>query len=193
MSRTFVFLQGFFLICRHIRAPFAISMGTGKAEVRYMLIFTAKLNKKRLLAIVIIAAFVLAAIILSVPNKKEASATMVPEKVAVKGIKSNEDRVEFANALGYEVAGDPVRSQEVMIPSEFDEVYEDYNGLQKECGFDLEKYQGKRLMLYTYTVTNYPGEPEAMMDLLVYKNKIVGGAVYSAALDGFMHGLQPAE
>lgn len=158
-----------------------------------MLIFTAKLNKKRLLAIVIIAAFVLAAIILSVPNKKEASATMVPEKVAVKGIKSNEDRVEFANALGYEVAGDPVRSQEVMIPSEFDEVYEDYNGLQKECGFDLEKYQGKRLMLYTYTVTNYPGEPEAMMDLLVYKNKIVGGAVYSAALDGFMHGLQPAE
>lgn len=155
-----------------------------------MLIFTAKLNKKRLLAIVIIAAFVLAAIILSVPNKKEASATMVPEKVVVKGIKTNEDRIGFASSLGYEVESEPVRSQEVMIPSEFDDVYEDYNGLQKECGFDLEKYQGKRMMLYTYTVTNYPDEPECLMDLLVYKNKIVGGAVYSTALDGFMHGLK---
>jgi len=29
--------------------------------------------------------------------------------------------------------------------------------------------------------------------VLVYKNKIIGGSVYTAAVDGFMYGLQPME
>lgn len=156
-----------------------------------MLIITAKLNKKRLLALVMIAAFALAALILAVPDKKEASAAMEQTKVQCKGIKTNEDRVNFAQSLGYLVEEKAQRAQEVLIPETFDEVYEQYNALQQECGFDLEKYQGKRLMLYTYGVTNYPGQPQVAMDILMSKNKIVGGSVYSSQLDGFMHGLSP--
>ncbi len=86
----------------------------------------------------------------------------------------------------------PLRSQQVVIPSQFDQTYEQYNELQKECGFDLEPYQGKTLSLYTYRATNYPGQQDVMIDLLIDKDRAAGGAVYSAALDGFMHGLRPA-
>ena len=156
-----------------------------------MFILTAKLNKKRLLALVILAAVALAALILSLSDRPEASAALGSGQASAKGIKTNEDRLAYVQSLGYAVEEQPSRSQEVMIPSEFDQVYQEYNGLQKECGFDLEKYRGKQVMLYTYTVQNYPDEPEVMLDLLVYRNRVIGGAVYSAALDGFMHGLEP--
>ncbi len=152
-----------------------------------MLIFTAKLNRKKLLAIVILAAFALGALILAAPDKEEAVFG------SAKGLKTDQDRLEFIQSLGYEADPQPLRSQQVVIPSQFDQTYQRYNELQKECGFDLEQYQGKTLDLYTYRVTNYPGQQEeVMLDLLVDKNRAAGGAVYSAALDGFMHGLRPA-
>ena len=144
-----------------------------------MLIFTAKLNRKKLLAIAILAAFALGALILAAPDKEEAVFS------SVKGLKTDQD-------LGYEVDPQPLRSQQVVIPSQFDQTYEQYNELQKECGFDLEPYQGKTLSLYTYRATNYPGQQDVMIDLLIDKDRAAGGAVYSAALDGFMHGLRPA-
>ena len=118
-----------------------------------MLIFTTKLNKKKLLALVIGAFVLVGAVILLWPHKEE---------------------------------GAPVSSM-----GSLDSVYEEYNNLQKECGFDLSPYKGKNLTLYTYRLTNYPGEPEAMADVLLKGEKVVGGSVYSAALDGFMHGLRP--
>ena len=140
-----------------------------------MLIFTAKLNRKKLLAIAILAAFALGALILAAPDKEEAVFS------SVKGLKTDQDRLEFIQSLGYEVDPQPLRSQQVQ-----------YNELQKECGFDLEPYQGKTLSLYTYRATNYPGQQDVMIDLLIDKDRAAGGAVYSAALDGFMHGLRPA-
>lgn len=151
-----------------------------------MLIFTAKLNRKKLLAIAILAAFALGALILAAPDKEEAVFS------SVKGLKTDQDRLEFIQGLGYEVEPQPLRSQQVVIPSQFDQTYEQYNELQKECGFDLEPYQGKTLSLYTYRATNYPGQQDVMIDLLIDKDRAAGGAVYSAALDGFMHGLRPA-
>lgn len=158
-----------------------------------MLIFTAKLNRKKLLAIVILAAFALGALILSAPDKEEAA--FAPAGVFGKGLKTNEDRVAFLENLGYQVEPQPLRSQQVAIPHQFDQVYQQYNEMQRQCGFDLEPYQGKTMTLYTYRLL--PGseqeQQETLADLLVYRNRAAGGAVYSTALDGFMHGLSPAE
>lgn len=154
-----------------------------------MLIFTAKLNRKKLLAAVVLAAVALGALIWRVPDRTE---SVFGSGSPASGLKTNEDRVAFAQSLGYQVEPQPLRSQQVTIPHQFDQVYQQYNEMQRQCGFDLEPYQGKVLTLYTYRVTNYPGEQQAMLDLLICKNKAVGGAVYSAELDGFMHGLAPA-
>lgn len=61
------------------------------------------------------------------------------------GIKSNEDRIVFLSGYGWEVSQDPLSTEELLIPKEFDDSYTDYLALQSEQGFDLTKYQGKRV------------------------------------------------
>lgn len=105
--------------------------------------------------------------------------------------KTNEQRVEFAKSFGWELEQEPVEILEVIIPKEFDEVYNEYNAIQKQQGYNLEKYAGKRCKRYAYLITNYPGaESEVRLNMLVYKDKIIGGDVCSMDLNGFMHGFQ---
>ena len=87
--------------------------------------------------------------------------------------------------------GDACVSREVVIPQVFDDVYENYNAMQLRCGFDLSEYKGRQVELYTYSLSEYPGfDGEVMCDLLVLGGKVIGGNIYTAALDGFMHGLR---
>ena len=59
----------------------------------------------------------------------------------------------------------------------------------RQQGCDLSKYAGKRCKRYTYVIENYPGQAEGVRaNILVYKNKVIGGDVCSVELDGFMHG-----
>ena len=92
------------------------------------------------------------------------------------------------------MSADPIAVEELLIPDEFDETYDQYLALQSEQGFDLTKYQGKRVKRYTYEITNYPtGETGVQVGILVYKNTVVGGEVLSSQLDGFIHGLSMPE
>ncbi|MCD7774742.1 MAG: DUF4830 domain-containing protein [Clostridiales bacterium] len=102
---------------------------------------------------------------------------------------NEEQRLSFISQFGYTVDRDPVSAAEVVIPKEFDSVYEEYNNLQKMQNLDLEKYKGCTVKKWTYTVTNYPGFEDSesiRITLLVYKGKVIGGDVCSVALDGFM-------
>ena len=158
-----------------------------------MIIFTAKVSKKRILAFVAIVVVILVAIFWAVPGKKDVKQdqTTTETSIAVGVIKTNKDRLEYLKGLGYQMTEDQPKSmQEVVIPKTFDATYSQYNLLQLQCGFDLTKYKGKRVTLYTYGIKNYPGEKDVLADLLVYKDKIIGGGVYTVALDGFMHGLR---
>ncbi len=78
---------------------------------------------------------------------------------------------------------------EVLIPQKFDEVYEQYNEMQKQQGFNLEKQRGKRAKRYSYIILNYPDyADEVRINILISGTKVVGGDVCSTRLDGFMHG-----
>ena len=104
-------------------------------------------------------------------------------------LKTNEARVAFAQSFGWEVQNDPGEILEVIIPQEFDEIYQQYNSIQKQQGYDLEKYAGKRCKRYTYTVTNYPQtDKEVRLNILIYNDKVIGGDVCSLEVDGFLHG-----
>ena len=107
-----------------------------------------------------------------------------------KGVRSNQDRISYLSAYGWQVGGEPLSTQELLIPKEMDGSYHEYLALQAEQGFDLEKYAGKRVKRYTYEVLNYPtGEAGVQANLLICKNTVVGGEVLSPQLDGFLHGL----
>jgi hypothetical protein len=151
-----------------------------------MFIFTAKVNRKKLLTgIIFILAVIIVAVIVAAASRgatKEASLTSV--------VKTNEERVEYLKGLGWQVSDEPIDEQIITIPSEFDEVYTEYNELQKTQGFDLTKYAGLEATRYTYEVTNYPDTADRVVaDIIVYRNRIVAGDVQSTALDGFMESL----
>ena len=56
--------------------------------------------------------------------------------------KNNDERVDFIKKLGWEIEETPNSEDKVVVPEVFDELYEHYNSLQKENGFDLNNYKG---------------------------------------------------
>ncbi|OQB15623.1 MAG: hypothetical protein BWY15_00336 [Firmicutes bacterium ADurb.Bin193] len=101
-------------------------------------------------------------------------------------IGSAEKAAAFVQSLGWIIDEKPIESAFVDIPKVFDSVYENYNALQKEAGFDLSEYRGKRVMRYTFAVKNFDGEENVRANVLTYRGKIIGGDLMTVAIDGFM-------
>ena len=81
--------------------------------------------------------------------------------------------------------------QEESIPSEFDKIFTGYNEIQKRQGLDLSRYKKKDVVRYTYEVTNYEGEEgKVYANVIVYRNKVIGGDICSADVNGFIHGFE---
>lgn len=160
-----------------------------------MFVVSMKTSKTKLATIACaVAALLLAVVFLP---KGEAAAS-VPSGGVNLNASNAEERVAFLAQFGWEIDADPVEVAEIIIPAEFDDVYEQYNTLQKQQDFDLGKYCGMRVKRWTYTVKNYPGYTDSTgrihANLLVYEGKVIGGDVCSVELDGFMHGFdRPAE
>lgn len=110
------------------------------------------------------------------------------EEKNFKNIETSEDRINFLKQYGWDVEPNPRDIQQVTIPIKFDSLYEKYNNLQLKEGLDLEKYKGKTVKKYTYLVSNYEYDGIVYANLLIYKNRVIGGDICSAISDGFMHG-----
>lgn len=105
---------------------------------------------------------------------------------------ADEENIGFLNSFGWQTDGKCIEKQEIIIPDPFDLVYENYNKLQLDSGFDLRPYKGKTGMRYTYIVTNYPidVQQEVRANIICIDGLPVGGDICTVALDGFMHGLK---
>lgn len=155
-----------------------------------MFIFTAKLNRKRAIMIIVALAVLICAIIAIAGFRSKLRTQPASKQVSTANIKSNEDRVKYLESFGWKVKAQPTDEQEVVIPKTFSKVYSDYSSLQKKQGFELTKYSGMEAKRYTYEILNYPtGENNVVADIIVYRNQVIAGDVQSAALNGFMHGL----
>lgn len=154
-----------------------------------MFIFTAKLHRGRILAVAAAAVVVCGALVGA--NVLSGKGAAVATAVSPKGVKTNEDRVAYLESYGWQVSAKPIAVEELAVPEEFDETYQQYLDLQSSQGFDLTEYCGKRVKRYTYEITNYPtGETGVQAGLLIYKNTVVGGDVLSPQLGGFIHSLE---
>ncbi|MEE1244825.1 MAG: DUF4830 domain-containing protein [Acutalibacteraceae bacterium] len=101
---------------------------------------------------------------------------------------TNAKRVEFLKSLGLAVNETPTEVKNITIPENFGEVYKNYNNLQIESGFNLEKYKGKSAQVYTYSLEN-----ETVAHLIVCNNKIVGGDISDNEFDGKITALKGKE
>ena len=155
-----------------------------------MLIVTAKVPRRKLaLWALAAAALCCCALFVHVTPLHTAPATETAAPVRVKGIKTNEDRLNFLSQFGWTAEPTPVEEVAVTIPKEFDKVFIGYNELQKQQGLDLAKYKNKDVTRYTYRITNYPDyEGTVYANILVYRGKVVGGDLCSADVNGFVSG-----
>lgn len=158
-----------------------------------MFVYSLRASTLKFVGIICLSVIVLIALIAFIPTYEPTSLLIKDEKISYDKITDNEERIAFISQFGWEVNPEPADEAEVTVPSTFDAVYTSYNTIQKAQGLNLEKYKNKKVMRYTYVINNYSGyEGKVFVNLLVYKNKVIGGDVCSAALDGFVHGFEKA-
>jgi hypothetical protein len=156
-----------------------------------MFIYSVKASSLKYIAVMALCAAAIVSCVLLIPDNAVDSYTVGAverQRGDFKNVKSNDDRVEFLESYGWEIDPNAVEITEVTIPSEFNEVYSEYNSIQETEGLNLEKYSGKSVKRYTYTVKNYGAETTVLATLLIYKNRVIGGDISSADPNGFSHG-----
>ena len=159
-----------------------------------MVILTAKVSKGKLAAIVLLILFVVVLLAVLLKNADAPTPDAEEEQtVSASDVRTNEDRTAYLAQFGWEVAAEPVQTQEVRIPTDPSDVFERYNDLQIAQGFDLHDYAGKTVRRYVYEIKNYPGDGQYYATLLICKGAVIGGDVCAAEKGGVMHGFAMPE
>ena len=91
-------------------------------------------------------------------------------------------RISYINSFGIAVDEDNFTSKDTAIPTEFGEVYNEYNKLQKEAGFDLARFKGKGVTVYSYPVL----KQDKNLTLIVCEGNIIGGDIAETSFSGKM-------
>ena len=90
---------------------------------------------------------------------------------------STEAQKEFALQFGLQTEEYPEMIQRVRLPKDFDSFYTAYNEMQKTVGLDLSPYAGKSCVLYTYRLKNKEFSGGAVINLLILRERIIGGDI----------------
>ena len=173
----------------YLAGPPHIVYQSRKAGCVTVFVFSVKTTKKQMISIIVCVVMLIAILVVAIvwPSNKTSATGAQPYTPVAAG--SDEARIGYLRTLGYEASPSTAEVKEVLIPDEFDEVFQNYNTVQAEAGMDLEPYHGKRVKCWSYRIDNYPGEDDVLAHLYVYNDKIIGGDICSTKLDGFMHGL----
>ncbi len=150
-----------------------------------MQVITFKAKPKTIFGAILALVGVLVIVLTFVSNHggKSQQTSAVPVSCA-----TEEERAAYLKSLGWEFDG--VEEKDITIPMQFNQVYENYNAVQKEQGFDLEPYKGKSAVIYTYSITNYKNNKNVTANLLVCDGTLIGADLCDpSAKDGFLTGL----
>ena len=164
----------------------------------FMFVYSVRASSLKffgLIALVIIAVICLIVLLPGSASKNETESVFINgETVRYDGVKTNDGRKSFLSQFGWETSSEPVEEEIVTIPDNFDKIFTGYNAIQKQQGMDLEKYRKKEMTRYTYEITNYPDyDGVVYANILVYRDKVVGGDICSARSDGFVHGFEKTD
>ncbi len=150
-----------------------------------MKMFTFKLKPKTIFGLILVLTGAVVIVLTFISNHLIESKSVS----AVISASTDEERRNYLAGFGYELAED-CEEKMLTIPQSWNQVYTDYNEIQVNQGFDLTAYKGKKVTLYTYTITNYKDISEGMVaDMLVCDGVLIGGDICNtSADDGFLVG-----
>lgn len=151
--------------------------------------FVYSVNKKQIKLAVVVLGIIVMCIILAFLTKQSVETVKINETNP--SARNSDERIAYLAQFGWSVENEPLEIKEIIIPAEFDDVYEKYNEIQLQQGFDLNNYKLQRVKKWTYKINNYPGYEDKdciRATLLILDGKVIGGDICSVELDGFMHG-----
>ncbi len=99
---------------------------------------------------------------------------------------TNEERVAYLEALGWQVEPQPIETLDLQLPEKLEGEWDAYAKLQKGQGLSFSEFAGQAVKRYTYTVTNYPEIPQGVQaNLYLWGDQIIGGDVIFTGQGGF--------
>ena len=159
-----------------------------------MFVYSLRATTVKLIGVICVALTLLITLIAFVPTYSISNSPGGPDApvgYSYDKIKTADDAASFLSQFGWSVDAEPTEVKTVTIPREFDKVFSAYNELQKEQGLNLSKYRGKEVTRYTFSLTNYPEYTGTVYaNVLVYRNRVIGGDICSADIGGFLHGFE---
>lgn len=154
-----------------------------------MFIWSVRASSLKFIAAVVLSLVILTTMIIIIPSADGDGDITVSGNINYDSINNQEDIIKFIEEFGWKVDQTPIEKETVTIPDQFDKVFVNYNEIQKKQGLDLSLYKRKTVTRYTYTVTNYPDyQGTVYANVIVYKNRVIGGDICSAAPEGFVFG-----
>ena len=104
---------------------------------------------------------------------------------------TNEERVAYLEALGWQVEPQPIETLDLQLPEKLEGEWDAYAKLQKGQGLPFSEFAGQAVKRYTYTVTNYPEIPQGVQaNLYLWGDQIIGGDVIFTGQGGFQTDLK---
>ncbi|MBO5898190.1 MAG: DUF4830 domain-containing protein [Clostridia bacterium] len=158
-----------------------------------MFVYSVRATTIKFFGVICVALAALITLIAFVPTyvSDGTAQTLGNGEVSYDRIKTADDAAAFLRQFGWEVDTTTAQTVEVNMPESFDKVFSGYNELQKRQGLDLSKYTGKTVTRYTFTVSNYKeAEGTVYANVLVYRNRVIGGDLCSADVTGFVSGFE---
>ena len=99
---------------------------------------------------------------------------------------TNEERVAYLEALGWQVEPQPIEKLDLQLPEKLEGEWDAYAKLQKGQGLPFSEFAGQAVKRYTYTVSNYPEIPQGVQaNLYLWGDQIIGGDVIFTGQGGF--------
>jgi len=99
---------------------------------------------------------------------------------------TNEERVAYLEALGWQVEPQPIETLDLQLPEKLEGEWDAYAKLQKGQGLPFSEFAGQAVKRYTYTVSNYPEIPQGVQaNLYLWGDQIIGGDVIFTGQGGF--------
>ncbi|MBE6618347.1 MAG: DUF4830 domain-containing protein [Ruminococcaceae bacterium] len=153
-----------------------------------MFVYSLKADRLKAFLTLALAFTVLVGLILAVPAYGAVETTS--GDISYTDVKSGADAANFLRQFGWDVSDEPNESTEVRIPAQFDEVFTQYNDIQKKQGLDLSKYRRKTVTRYTFEVKNFPEATGTVIaSVITYRNRVIAGDLYKIGNGGFVVGL----
>ena len=144
--------------------------------------FTFKMKPKQIFGLILLLTGIIVVLITFLSNHQAKPAS----KDAVIRCATTEERVNYINSFDLKTDSRE-QSKEIIIPEQFNDVYNKYNEIQKKQNFDLTDYKGKTAVMYTYNITNYEDNDNVIANLIVYDGILIGADLCdTSAENGFL-------